>query len=178
MQDESQRCKLEPDKPESSGPESRRFNLRMMTRDDVPKLARMDRKIFNDFWSEAAYLDLFRYSHYINVTAEAYGEVVGCACMALLGTEGGIDKVMVDELFRGQGIGMALVQELLRLGSERGVEEFTLEVRKGNLPAIKLYEKAGFVSEGIRPGFYDKPREDALIMWNRAGVRGQQLPVT
>lgn len=158
--------------------EGGKFHLRMMTQDDVPELARIDREIFTDFWSEASYLDLFRYSHYINVAAEVNGKVAGCACMALLGTEGGIDKVMVDEPFRGQGIGMALVQELLRLGRERGVEEFTLEVRRGNLSAIRLYEKVGFVSEGIRPGFYDKPKEDALIMWNRVGVQGQQLPAT
>ena len=44
---------------------------------------------------------------------------------------------------------------------------FTLEVRAGNRPAIALYEKYGFHTEGIRAGFYEKPVEDALIMWRR-----------
>ena len=46
-----------------------------------------------------------------------------------------------------------------------GISDFTLEVRASNTPAIKLYEKLGFESAGIRPGFYEKPKEDANIMW-------------
>ena len=39
---------------------------------------------------------------------------------------------------------------------------------KGDLEAaLGLYEKLGFVSEGIRPNFYEKPTEDANIMWKR-----------
>ncbi len=48
-----------------------------------------------------------------------------------------------------------------------GVEAFTLEVRVSNAPAIHVYEKVGFVSEGIRPRFYEKPTEDAMILWKR-----------
>ena len=48
-----------------------------------------------------------------------------------------------------------------------GVKAFTLEVRVSNEAAIHMYEKVGFVSEGIRPGFYEKPAEDAMIMWKR-----------
>ena len=90
--------------------------------------------------------------------------------MTLLGDEGDIDKVMVAEPFRGRGIGKALVEELLREGACRGAEAFTLEVRKSNLAAIRLYEQAGFVAEGVRPRFYEKPTEDALIMWRRPTI--------
>ena len=48
-----------------------------------------------------------------------------------------------------------------------GIENFTLEVRVSNASAIHVYEKLGFVSEGIRPRFYEKPVEDAMIMWKR-----------
>lgn len=48
-----------------------------------------------------------------------------------------------------------------------GVENFTLEVRESNLPAIRLYESLGFVTEGIRKNFYRNPNENALIMWKR-----------
>ena len=60
-----------------------------------------------------------------------------------------------------------MLEELLRLGNERGITAYTLEVRVSNAPAIHLYEKFGFVSEGIRPKFYEKPTEDAMIMWRR-----------
>ena len=48
-----------------------------------------------------------------------------------------------------------------------GIVNYTLEVRVSNAPAIRLYESLGFESAGIRPGFYDKPKEDAMIMWKR-----------
>jgi ribosomal-protein-alanine N-acetyltransferase len=40
-------------------------------------------------------------------------------------------------------------------------------VRLSNTPAIRLYESLGFKGEGVRPGFYERPVEDALIMWKR-----------
>ena len=48
---------------------------------------------------------------------------------------------------------------------KEGVEAFTLEVRVSNTPAIKLYEKLGFVNQGIRKNFYQNPVEDAIVMW-------------
>ena len=81
--------------------------------------------------------------------------------------EGDIDNVAVLPEFRNRGIASALIEGLLQAGRDKGVEEFTLEVRVGNAPAIRVYEKAGFVSEGIRPGFYEDPKEDANIMWIR-----------
>ena len=52
-------------------------------------------------------------------------------------------------------------------GNREGVSAYTLEVRISNEAAIHMYEKLGFVSEGIRPNFYEKPTEDAMIMWKR-----------
>ena len=58
-----------------------------------------------------------------------------------------------------------MLTELMQRGSARGIERFTLEVRVSNLAARSLYRKLGFVSVGIRKNFYEKPREDADIMW-------------
>ena len=52
-------------------------------------------------------------------------------------------------------------------GEQRAIHAFTLEVRVGNAAAIHIYEKLGFVTAGVRKGFYEKPKEDALIMWRR-----------
>ena len=60
-----------------------------------------------------------------------------------------------------------MLKVLMEEGCKRGINAFTLEVRAGNAPAIHLYEKLGFVQEGIRPGFYERPKEDAIIMWKR-----------
>ena len=75
--------------------------------------------------------------------------------------------MVVAEKYRNCGIGQALLRELIAAGEAAGLAAFTLEVRVSNEAAIHIYEKTGFHSEGIRPGFYEKPREDAMIMWRR-----------
>jgi ribosomal-protein-alanine N-acetyltransferase len=75
--------------------------------------------------------------------------------------------VVVAERYRNRGVAQAMLGELIARGESDQVEAFTLEVRVSNAPAIHIYEKLGFVCEGIRPGFYEKPREDAMIMWRR-----------
>ena len=69
--------------------------------------------------------------------------------------------------YRGQGIARMMLEELLGNARREGIRAFTLEVRAGNAPAIALYERLGFRTEGVRPGFYSKPKEDALIQWLR-----------
>ena len=53
-----------------------------------------------------------------------------------------------------QGIGRALLIELLERSVDLGAPRATLEVRPENLPAIRLYESAGFTRIGERRSFY------------------------
>ena len=57
----------------------------------------------------------------------------------------------------------ALLSALTGFGREH-LSRLTLEVRASNAPAIALYEKHGFHQAGLRPGYYQHPREDAVIM--------------
>ncbi len=73
-------------------------------------------------------------------------------------------NVAVRSDCRRRGIAEALMRELERLLPLRGAERITLEVRASNDPAIRLYEKLGYARVGLRKGYYEKPREDAVIM--------------
>ena len=81
--------------------------------------------------------------------------------------DGEVTNVSVSGDCRREGVGYKMVKQLLERGRGIGIENYTLEVRAGNAAAIRLYEKLGFVSEGVRPGFYDEPKEDAVIYWKR-----------
>lgn len=133
----------------------------------VPALAKLEAEIFSDPWSAKAYGDLLErdYCHYL--VAEAGEEILGFAGMTVSFEEGDIDKVMVAPEARRMGIADRLLDALFELGQRLGVQDYTLEVRKSNLAAIQLYKKHGFREEGVRPRFYAKPTEDALIMWKR-----------
>lgn len=141
--------------------------IREFRESDIEPISIIEAESFSMPWSAEDFAGLLKRDYCLYLTAEADGEAVGCIGMTILCGEGNIDNVVVAEKFRGRGIGGKLLQELFKQGEERGVEAYTLEVRVSNHAAIHIYEKAGFVSEGIRPGFYERPREDALIMWKR-----------
>jgi ribosomal-protein-alanine N-acetyltransferase len=61
-------------------------------------------------------------------------------------------------------IATALLTHLFERADEPG-EQYTLEVRPSNAPAIALYERFGFRSAGLRRGYYHDNKEDAVIMW-------------
>ena len=103
----------------------------------------------------------------MRTVAEVDGKVVGhCGVTNIVG-EGEITNVAVLAEYRGRGLAREMLSRLLAEGEVAGITDFTLEVRAGNAAAIHLYESLGFLPEGVRPGFYDNPREDALIMWKR-----------
>ena len=63
-----------------------------------------------------------------------------------------------------EGTGRALMEELFHRMQERKVRVIHLDVRLGNTPARNLYESLGFVQDGLRKGYYDLPKEDAVLM--------------
>ena len=81
--------------------------------------------------------------------------------------EAHITNVAVLPEYRKQGIGEKMMREILRIAKEHGAVAMTLEVRPSNAPALALYHKFGFVSEGIRKQYYEDNGEDAIIMWLR-----------
>lgn len=97
--------------------------------------------------------------------------ILGCAGFFSVLGEGNICNIVVRRNFRRLGIGDRLIRSMIKRGKKIfGIEAYTLEVRVSNKAARDLYEKIGFVNEGIRPGFYDKPVEDACIYWLRRPV--------
>lgn len=96
--------------------------------------------------------------------AKENGKPIGYAGMYTVLDEGYVTNIGVMPEYRRKGIGKKLVNALIEFCIEKNMIFLSLEVRPSNLPAIKLYESFGFVSEGLRKNFYSNPREDGLIM--------------
>lgn len=73
--------------------------------------------------------------------------------------------VAVDPVRRRQGIATQMIAQALAHARDRGCVRTTLEVRASNIEAQQLYFRHGFAPVGTRPGYYMKPKEDALILW-------------
>ena len=100
----------------------------------------------------------------IFLVAERDGQAVGyVGCQTVL-DEGYITNVAVSPDCRRHGIARALRAELTDEARAQALAFVTLEVRASNVPAIALYESAGFVRVGVRKNFYTVPTEDAVLM--------------
>ncbi len=141
------------------------MTIESMTVDDIAQVAEIERQIFSIPWSEKAFRDSMESDNTIYIVAKENDNVAGDAGMYLSFEEGNIANVAVNPLSRRKGIGEKIVRDILNRAYEKGVRDVFLEVRETNSVAIALYEKIGFKEEGIRKNFYDKPRENALIMW-------------
>lgn len=141
--------------------------IREMNASDVEAASKIESEVFSMPWSPEDFLEMVEadYAHYY--VAEVDGVLAGCCGIRDIVGEGEITNVVVAADFRKRGIGRKMMEYMLKEADERGIGDCTLEVRISNAPAIRLYESLGFKGEGIRPHFYEKPVEDALIMWKR-----------
>jgi ribosomal-protein-alanine N-acetyltransferase len=101
------------------------------------------------------------------VMRAASGEVVAyCACWLVV-DELHINSLAVAEPWRRLGLATRLLDVVSREARAEGAKSATLEVRESNRAARALYERLGFRVEGVRRDYYQAPREDAIILWNR-----------
>lgn len=140
------------------------YRLVPMDRSHLREIAEIERTCFTRPWSENMLEEELYNPDAAFIVAEGEdGTVLGYAGLQTVLDEGYIDNVAVRESCRKLGVGDALVDALVRFGREH-LSFLTLEVRRSNEAAIHLYLKHGFEQVGVRPGYYELPREDALIL--------------
>lgn len=138
-----------------------------MRKEDLEQVSTMEAACFSMPWSKKSFEENLNRSDAVYVVARDGDKVLGyCGAYVIL-NEADINQVAVEPLHRKKGVGGKMLAALLDKLGKAGADAVTLEVRKSNEAAIALYESMGFVMEGIRKNFYEKPVEDALIMWKR-----------
>ena len=140
---------------------------RRMTPEDVPFISKLEEETFSMPWSADSFLEMISKEDARYYVAEQDGRLLGGCGVLMIAGEGNITNVVIAPQARNQGIGTAMLRHMMAEGEREGLTAYTLEVRVSNAAAIHVYEKLGFESAGIRPGFYEKPDEDAMIFWKR-----------
>ena len=145
------------------------FITEKMNETNVEGFAGLEKENFSDGWSLESLKEEINNPDalYLVVRDSETGETAAAAGMIISIDSADIMNVSVKEEYRRKGLASGLLDTLFEEGRKRGVKNFTLEVRENNHAARKLYEKKGFVFEGIRPGFYSNPKEGAAIYWLR-----------
>lgn len=131
----------------------------------IPGIERLERLCFSVPWTaEQIHSQLPDGEHLMLAALNDSGEVLGYIGAMRAADEGYISNVAVAPEARRQGIGDALIDRLVRKSAERQLAFLTLEVRESNAPARALYRKHGFSDAGVRKNYYEKPRENAILM--------------
>lgn len=135
-----------------------------MAEEHISSIAALERACFSAPWSaDALREELDNPLAYFRVAEAEDGSVLGYVGMQVIADEGFITNVAVFPAARRQGVARALLEDLTAYGVAHSLYRITLEVRVGNAAAIALYESLGYVRDGVRPGFYTHPTEDAAI---------------
>jgi ribosomal-protein-alanine N-acetyltransferase len=81
-----------------------------------------------------------------------------------------INNLAIHPACRRRGLGRRLLAHVLEEADRLGATHATLEVRRSNVGAQRLYESAGFRVTAVRPAYYTQPIEDALVLWRTPDV--------
>jgi ribosomal-protein-alanine N-acetyltransferase len=131
----------------------------LMKEEDIDSVLEISSLSFSIPWSKDSYIQ--------ELTNPLAKYLVAKIDNKIVLDESHITNIAIHPNHRKQGIGSSLLEEFLKYCKSQGCIAFTLEVRNSNKAARTLYEKHNFKQEGIRKGYYEDTKEDAVIMWLR-----------
>jgi len=140
------------------------FLIEPMKKDHLPSVVALERDCHLSSRGEEGYLKLLEDEQWLLLIVRVPAKIVAVFSAQIVADELQIDNIAVAEDFRQKGVGTILLTKALEEAKEKGVVSAILEVRSGNLAAIRLYERRGFAVVGRRKDYYRDPPDDALLM--------------
>ena len=140
---------------------------RLSATDDLKEVAALEAASFTNPWSlqilarELRNRDVVR----VYVLRSPEHQLLAFCSSWFIADELHINTLAVREDVRRRGHATRLLRFVFAEAVVAGAEHATLEVRRSNVAALRLYERFGFEVKGIRPNYYSEPVEDALILW-------------
>lgn len=144
--------------------------IRPMQITDLAAVLALDQQSFSLPWPESS----FKYEIESNPLSRCWvAEVSDCAvapCLAamiviwLIVDEAHVATIAVHPDYRRQGIARRLLAHSLIDAYHSGAIKSFLEVRRGNSPAISMYQRFGYREVGVRRKYYKDNGEDAVLM--------------
>ncbi len=143
------------------------IQINRMNESHVKQVAELEQRIFSDPWSEKSVESELSNELSLWLVAQDGDTVAGYIGSQTVLGEADMLNLAVKPEYRRKGLGRRLVESLIH---ELDAHCLTLEVRVSNEAAQLLYGSMGFVQVGRRKNYYEKPKEDALILrkdWER-----------
>ena len=170
------------------------FCIRRMREEDLADVARLEKEIFSDPWSENAIRESMEQreqkmlSPYAALSLCSRGRerqeeecdvrtvyqrdrdrILHSKAFRRMNVyyvleDGEIARIAVESDFRRNGVASRLLKELAFICADNGVNKLLLDVRESNESAKAFYKKKGFVLDGVRKNYYTNPTENAILM--------------
>jgi ribosomal-protein-alanine N-acetyltransferase len=139
-----------------------------MTLRDLDEVLVIERASFSRPWTREMFVaELSENSRARFFVAETAHGLVGYVGGWVVLDDMQVVSLAVSPDARRRGIASRLLERLFESAGD-GLRRASLEVRRSNQAAIAMYERFGFRQAGLRVGYYDEPKEDALLMeWVR-----------
>ena len=139
----------------------------LTSRVDIDAVLAIEEASFTSPWTREMYLAELENTgvSFFYLAKTPLGEIIGFCSFWRVVDELHINNLAVMPDLRRRGIGSTLLDFVLKQGVELGARRATLEVRRSNEAARRLYERLGFSVAGVRQAYYTHPVEDALILW-------------
>jgi ribosomal-protein-alanine N-acetyltransferase len=144
------------------------IEIRVLELHDLSAIEAIEQKAYPTPWSRSMFASELAKPTSICLGAFEGQDLVGYVINSRYVDAWHVMNVAVDPGHQRRGVASALLERLFELTRDDERRGYTLEVRVSNDDAIRLYEKLGFESRGIRRGYYTDNREDAVIMWRDA----------
>jgi ribosomal-protein-alanine N-acetyltransferase len=132
--------------------------------EDIADVMAIERTAYAYPWSERFFRQEMQVECARSLLAECEGRIAGYVLFWLLPGEVDIHNIAVHKDFRRRGLGRSLLESVIVEARNRASTRVTLEVRKSNTAAQRLYESVGFTISGVRKGYYSDDGEDAFLM--------------
>jgi len=132
----------------------------------VPEILVIERQQFPEPWTRGMLLEEITNEQTRRYTvAELDGTIIGYLGVMFVMDELHINTIGTLSGYEGRGVATSLLEEMWPVALARGVARASLEVAVSNTRAQSLYYRFGFVPVGVRKNYYQKIKEDALVLW-------------
>jgi len=138
--------------------------FREMQHTDAAAVAKLEKELFPDAWSEKSITETLEQENTFCFIAEDKAEIFGYILVYYVLDECEIARIGVAPAMRRQGIASFLLHELVMFCYAYSMNRILLDVRESNESARAFYERNGFLEDGIRKNFYENPKESAVLM--------------
>ena len=136
-----------------------------MAASDLEEVLEIEQAVYSHPWTRGNFVDSLNAGYHC-CTYRVGPELAGYFILIVAVGEAHLLNLSVSAIRHRQGLGSALLREVMRVAREKGARHLFLEVRPSNSAGLALYERFGFRRIAERRGYYPAHggREDALVL--------------